>query len=93
MFRIGSAAKIVIMVEMSSLLSARGGAFVDVALRLRALFQEDFRMIVGSCLLVITKQIDAVMTKQEIIGTIEEISQDNKNLKVEGVMLLKSLIS
>lgn len=38
MFRLGSKAKIIIVVEASSLLSARGRAFVDGTLRLRELF-------------------------------------------------------
>lgn len=55
MFRLGSKAKIIIVVEVSSLLSARGGAFVDVALRLRELFANDFFQVVNSCFLLVSK--------------------------------------
>lgn len=55
MFRLGSKAKIIIVVEVSSLLSARGGAFVDVALRLRELFANEFIQVINSCFLLVSK--------------------------------------
>lgn len=92
MFKVGIKAKIVIMVEISSLLSSRGGSFVQVTQRLRELFQNDFRQIINSCVLVISKVHPSIYTREDIIGTIREISQQNKNLKPEEAMLLMELV-
>lgn len=55
MFRKGSKAKIIMMVETGSLYSGRGGPLVDLTKRLRELFQNDFRQIINSCGLIISK--------------------------------------
>ena len=55
MIRVGCRAKILLVVEVSSLKSARGGNFVELAQLLAKLFQNDFRQIIYSSFLVITK--------------------------------------
>ena len=55
MFCRGSKAKIIMMVEIGSVMSARGGPLVDIAKRLRELFKNDFRQIINSCGLIVSK--------------------------------------
>ena len=71
MFKVGSKVKIIIVVEISSLLAARGGTFVDVTLRLRELFQNDFEQIVHSCFLVVSKVHPMMYSYEDVIGNIE----------------------
>jgi hypothetical protein len=55
MFRKGNNARIILMVEFSSLQSARGGALVEAAKRLYQLFSNDFQKIIYSCILMVSK--------------------------------------
>ena len=55
MFQIGTIARIILVVEFSTLQSARGGTFVDITDRLYDLFQNDFDKVANCCLLVISK--------------------------------------
>jgi len=55
MFCRGSDAKIIMMVEIGTVIAGRGGPLVDIAKRLRELFQNDFRQIINSCGLIISK--------------------------------------
>ena len=64
MFKVGSKARVVIVVEHPTLMSARGGGFVEVAMKLRQLFKEDFKDIIYSCLLVVTKLPLSIMTHE-----------------------------
>ena len=47
--------KLLIMVEQSTFLSGRGGGLVEVANRLRELFPKDFKNIVHSIMIVVSK--------------------------------------
>ena len=73
MFKIGSRAKILIMVEVSSIFSARGEAFVKIARKLKELFQNDFAQIINSCLLVVSKVNLHQLSDADIKKNIEEI--------------------
>ena len=48
-------ARIILIVEISTLMSARGGAFVEMTDRLYDLFEADFDKVANCCLLVISK--------------------------------------
>lgn len=73
MFRVGTKAKIIILVELSSLMSGRGGAFADVAVRLRQLFGRDFRHVIEACVLVVSKVNYHFMTLDDVIDNVKEI--------------------
>ena len=47
--------KLLIVIEQSSLFSAKGGGLVDVAVRLRELFPRDFSNLVHSIMIVVSK--------------------------------------
>jgi hypothetical protein len=51
----GTKAKIIIMVEIGSLMSAKGGTMADIAKRLRQFCNNDFRQIINSCGLIASK--------------------------------------
>ena len=55
MFKRGGKTKIVLVMEQSTLFSARGGSLVDVAVRLRELFPKDFKNLVHSIMIVVSK--------------------------------------
>ena len=55
MFKRGGKTKIILVLEQSTLFSARGGSLVDVAIRLRELFPRDFNNIVQSVMIIISK--------------------------------------
>jgi hypothetical protein len=55
MFQRGCRARIILVVEFSSLMAARGGNLVDAAKRLFQLFANDFQKIIYSCILVVSK--------------------------------------
>ena len=89
MFRIGCKARIVMVVEISSLLSAKGGGLVEVAQRFRELFKNDFRQLVHSCLLVVSKINKTDNALEGVLRLIQRIISGNKNvLGSDGVLLL-----
>ena len=55
MFVRGAKTRIILVIEQSTLYSARGGNLVDVAVRLHELFPVDFNNLVHSCMILITK--------------------------------------
>jgi len=55
MFEIGRKARIIIVVEYSTLTSQRGGGLFDISSKLRELFGRYFKDIINSCMLVVTK--------------------------------------
>lgn len=55
MFKRGGKTKIILVLEQSTLFSARGGSLVDVAIRLRELFPRDFNNLVQSVMIIISK--------------------------------------
>lgn len=67
MFRVGSKIRIVIMIEMESLTASRGGGLVEIATQLHKLFGKEFKNVINSCLLIVSKTNEAVMTMEEII--------------------------
>lgn len=58
MFKRGGKTKILLVMEQSTLFSARGGSLVDVAVRLRELFPKDFKNLVHSIMIVVSKVDD-----------------------------------
>jgi hypothetical protein len=77
MFRLGIRAKFVLVVEVSSLQSAKAGGLVDVTHRFIELFRPNFEEVVGSCILLITKVPGILYSKEQIIETLEDIFQNN----------------
>ena len=55
MFRIGSKAKIIIIVDCYTIYCGRSGVLIDLTVKLKQLFGEQFQEIINSCLLVVTK--------------------------------------
>lgn len=55
MFKVGTSARIILVVELSTLRSSRGAAFVGITDRLYDLFESDFDKVTNCCLLVISK--------------------------------------
>ena len=55
MFQRYGRVKLLIVIEQSTFLSARGGGLVDVAVRLRELFPRDFQNLVHSIMIVVSK--------------------------------------
>ena len=92
MFKVGSKARIIIVVEYFSLMHARGGAFVEVASMLRDLFKDDFSHVLNSCLLVITKVHPKEISERDILEIIQETCSENHQLGIEGTMLVKNLL-
>ena len=92
MFKVGSKARIIVVVEYSSLIQARGGCFVEVANMLRDLFKDDFSHFINSCLLVITKVNPNEISETDIPKIIQEICLENHQLSIEGAMLIKNLL-
>lgn len=78
MFKVGSKVRIIILVESSTIMSTRGGGFVEVAVRLRKLFGKAFVNVINSCLLMISK-IDTV-SLEDLIHNIRQIETDNGRL-------------
>ena len=55
MFQKYGRVKILIVIEQSSLFSARGGSLVDVAKRLKEFFPKDFKKLINSVMMVVSK--------------------------------------
>lgn len=51
----GTKAKIIIMVEIGSLMTSRGRSIADIAKRLRQFCKNDFGQIINSCGLIVSK--------------------------------------
>ena len=66
---------------------------MDVAAQLHKMFGASFNQVINSCLLIISKVGATESTFQELIGCIEQISQQNSSVSPEGVMLMKTLIA
>ena len=78
MFKVGSQAKIIIVIEQSSLMSTKGRAVVDVAVQLFKLFENEYDRVINSCMLVVTK-ID--MEKNDMQKKVEETINDISGFK------------
>lgn len=55
MFRVGTKVRLIIIVDWKTVGSVKGGGIVEIAVGLHKLFGADFKNIVNSCLLIITK--------------------------------------
>ena len=71
MFKRGGKTKILLVMEQSTLFSARGGSLVDVAVRLRELFPKDFRNLVHSIMIVVSKVNPDDLNEGEAIENIQ----------------------
>jgi len=78
MFKVGSQAKIIIVIEQSSLMSTKGRAVVDVAVQLFKLFENEYDRVINSCMLVVTK-LD--MKKNDMQKKVEETINDISGFK------------
>lgn len=66
---------------------------VDIAKRLRELFQNDFRQVINSCGLIVSKvNISEYESDDEIYSQVTGLYQKNKNLGPECEMLLRTLV-
>lgn len=55
MFKRGGKTKVILVIDISSLLSSRGGVFTNLMKRLMELFPQDFKSMVNSIMLVVSK--------------------------------------
>ena len=55
MFRRGTKAKIVLVIECSTLISGKGGNLPEIAKRLLELFPWDFSTLINSVMIMVTK--------------------------------------
>ena len=92
MFKRGGKTKIILVIEQSTLFSARGGSLVDIAVRLRELFPKDFNSLVHSIMIVISKVNPDDFEEDDIVSKISSITNQNQNLPQECQMMLNTIV-
>ena len=93
MFKVGKKAKIIIVVEIYTLYSARAGGLLDLAIKLQSLFGDYFYEIINSCMLVVTKVNLEPQTLFNIKGKLKKFTDASIDLKKEAKILIDTLIT
>ena len=92
MFKVGSRAKIIIVVEWFTLYSGRGGVIIDLAAKLQQLFGDYFNEIITSCIMVVTKIDYNNIRLEDIKGILNDIAEANVDFTPEARLLLETLL-
>ena len=77
MFRRGTKAKIVLVIECSTLISARGGNLSEIAKRLLELFPRDYATLINSIMILVTKVTTEDFEDLEVLELITKINEEN----------------
>ena len=91
LFKNGSKVKVVVVVEDSSLLCAKGKGLVDIANRLAELFPADFDALMKSTLMVVSKVSIEEEELKSLANEVKTIAENNENCTVLGRKLLATL--
>ncbi len=81
-----------IVVEINSIFSSRGGCLVDIMQRLAEFFREDLTMMINSIMLILSKVNTDDSPPDFVIGQITQICEINQNLDASTKTLLRNLI-
>lgn len=95
LFQRGSKTKIVVVIEWASLQSSRGKTIVDVANRLLELFPVDFKYLIHSIVLAVSKVDEQVASEDDLDDVIEQVNEivsSNDNITDQARMVVKTLV-
>ena len=92
MFQKGIKTKIILTIDINTLRSGRGGNLPAIARRLLDLFPKDFKVLMNSIMIVVTKVNPEDDSIEDLVERIDEINKSNANIPAECSILLNTIV-